>query len=185
MIQTAKPTKKLSRLERLKKRTAASEYGRQLLEKQKLKEEYGLREKQFKRYVKEVLKERGHVEDAGAELVKRLESRLDNVVWRLGFARSRRHARQLVSHGHFLVNGRKVNIPSYRVKKGDVVSVKEQKKKKTFFKEALIALKKVEVPSWLKLDREKAEGKVVGEPTPEDAGVSTTEISSIFEFYSR
>jgi len=161
-----------------------SEYGKELNEKQKLKNYYGLRENQFKRYVEEILKARGKVEDAGILLIKKLEKRLDNVVFRLGFARSRREARELVSHGHFLVDSKPVNIPSFQVEKGQVISVKESKKKKPYFKNLSVLLKNYQPPAWLKLDSQKMEGKIIEEPTGEDIGVPV-DVSAIFEFYSR
>jgi len=117
-------------------------------------------------------------------LIKILESRLDNVVFRLGFASSRAQAQQLVSYGHFLVNGKSINTPSYLVKKGDTVSVKAQKTKKTIFQNLKNLLKKYKTPSWLALDVEKLEGKVIAEPGLEEAA-PPVEISAIFEFYSR
>lgn len=161
-----------------------SEYGKELAEKQKLKNYYGLRENQFKRYVEEILKARGKVEDAGILLIKKLEKRLDNVVFRLGFARSRREARELVSHGHFLVDSKPVNIPSFQVEKGQVISIKESKKKKPYFKNLSVFLRNYQPPAWLKLDSQKLEGKMIGEPTGEDIGVPV-DVSAIFEFYSR
>lgn len=161
-----------------------SEYGKELMEKQKLREWYGIAESQFKKYIREVLAERGRVVDTALELIKKLEKRLDNVVLRLGFSQSRAQARQLISHGYFLVAGRSCNIPSFEVKKGDVISLRKQKEKKPLFKEFSVSLKKVQPPSWLSLDPKKMEGKVVGEPSLEESGVPA-EISSIFEFYSR
>ena len=168
-----------------KKRPAPlSEYGRELREKQKLKNLYNLKEVQFKNYVKEVLKKRGKVENASDLLVKILESRLDNVVFRLGFINSRKQARQLVSHGYFLVNGKSTNIPSRQLKKGDVIAIKPQKIKKAVFKDIKSMAKKIKTPNWLEFDIEKLEGKLKTEPTLEDITIPV-EISSIFEFYSR
>lgn len=161
-----------------------SEFGKQLREIQKLKSWYNLRERQFKKYVKEVLAKRGKVEDLGEILIRLLEKRLDNVIFRLGLATSRSQARQLISHGHFLMNGRSINIPSYQVKKGDVISIKPQKAKKANFQNLKNLLKKHNLPSWLRLDLEKLEAKVVGEPTLQEAA-PPVEISSIFEYYSR
>jgi small subunit ribosomal protein S4 len=161
-----------------------SEYARELREKQKLKKWYNLDEKQFKSYVKEILKKRGKVEDASALLIQNLEKRLDNVVFRLGFALSKDQARQMVSHRFFLVNGKAVNIPSFRLKVGDVVSLKPQKLKKVIFKDLKEKLKKQKIPSWLSLDFEKLEGKIVSEPKIEEVA-PPVEVSSIFEFYSR
>lgn len=164
--------------------TPLSEYGRELREKQKLKNLYNLKERQFKNYVKGVLKKRGKVENASDLLVKILESRLDNVVFKLGFTSSRSQARQLVSHGYFLVNGRPTNIPSRQLKKGDIISIKPQKIKKSIFKDIKSIVKKAKVPSWLEFNVEKFEGKLKEEPTLEDI-IVPVEISSIFEFYSR
>jgi len=161
-----------------------SEYGKELAEKQKLRKYFNLRESQFRKYVRSVLKTRGKVEDATLLLIKKLEKRLDNVVFRLGFARSRKEARKLVSQSHFLVNSKAINIPSFEVKKGQVISLKNSKKKKQFFKNISLRLKNYQAPSWLKLNLEKVEGTVVGEPKGEDI-TSIADISSIFEFYSR
>ena len=169
---------------RKRKKGAPSEYGKELREKQKLKNWYHLRERQFKNYVKEVLEKKGKIENADEVLIKNLESRLDNVVLRLGFTTSRAQARQLVSHGYFLVNGKPTNIPSRRLKKGDVVSLKPQKEKKNIFKNLKNLLKKNKPPKWLQLDVEKLEGKVIGEPSLEEVA-PPVEIPVIFEFYSR
>lgn len=161
-----------------------SEYKKSLQEKQTLKKWYGLSERQFKKYVKQTLAKMGKVENVSNELIKELESRLDNVIFRLGFVDSRLHARQLVSHGYFLVNGKPVNIPSFNVKKGDIISIKESKKKKTIFIELQTQFKKKETPLWLNLDKEKFEGKSVGEPNLDEVK-PPAEIPLIFEFYSR
>lgn len=169
---------------RKRRRFLRSDYGKELAEKQKLKNLYGLKEGQFRKYVKDILQKRGKVEDATLLLVKKLEGRLDNVVFKLGFARSRREARELVSHSHFLVNGKPVNIPSFEVKKDAVIALKESKQKKSLFKNLAVSLKNYQPPNWLKLDRNKMAGKAIGEPTLEETG-ATVDISSIFEFYSR
>lgn len=167
-----------------KRRTSGlSEYGKELREKQKLKFWYGLDEKQFKNYVKEILARRGK-EDAEAALIKKLESRLDNVIFRLGFADSRLQARQMVSHGHFQVNSRKVNYPSYQVKKGDLISISPSSLKKNIFQNLKTKIKKHNPPSWLELDKEKLEAKVKGLPSLEEAA-PPAEISAVFEYYSR
>ena len=163
---------------------ALSEFGKELKEKQKLKNWYNLKEKQFRNYVRDVLKRRGKVEDSAALLIQKLESRFDNVVFRLGFAGSHKKSRQLVSHGHFLINGRKVNIPSYQLKKGDKISINPFSKEKKIFSNVAIALKKHQAPSWLKLDTEKLEGEVIGKPRLEEVA-PPAEISTIFEYYSR
>lgn len=169
---------------RKKREGAVSEYKKSLTEKQTLKRLYGLSEKQFKRYVLKTLEKMGRVENVSDELVKVLEKRLDNVVYRLGVSKSRSHARQLVSHAYFLVNGKPVNIPSYQVRKDDVVAIKETKKKKPIFKDLQDTLKKFEPHQWLNLKKEKLEGMVIGEPNILEVA-PPVEISLVFEFYSR
>jgi len=161
-----------------------SEYKKSLTEKQALKKWYGVSEKQFKRYVTETLNQMGKVDDVSAELIRRLEKRLDNVIFRLGFAKSRASARQLVSHAFFKVNGKPVNIPSYQVEKDDVITIKDNKKTKGAFKDLANELKRKEVPAWLSLNKEKLESKTIGEPNLDEVK-PPAEISLIFEFYSR
>jgi small subunit ribosomal protein S4 len=166
---------------------ALSEYGKELKEKQKLKGWYGLRERQFSKYVKDVLAKAHRTKAAKnpAELlVKELESRLDSTVFRLGFAANRVQARQLVSHGHFLVNGKTTDIPSFSLKKGDKVNIRPNSLKKPVFEKLSVNLKKFETPSWLKLDKDKLQGEFIGVPNLEEVA-PPAEISSIFEFYSR
>jgi len=171
-------------LKRKRRRGHSSEYGKELREKQKLKNWYNLGETQFKNYVKKILEKRGKVKDASALLIEILERRLDNVVFRLGFSSSKKQARQLVSHGYFLVNKKTMNLPSHQLRKGDVVSIKPEKMKKTILKNLKNVLKKYKTPNWLQLDVEKLEGKVIGKPSLEEV-TPPVEISSIFEFYSR
>lgn len=161
-----------------------SEYGKELREKQKLKNWYNLRETQLRKYVKEVLKSRQKVEDPVNLLIELLETRFDNVIFRLGFAVSRVQAKQLISHSHFLVNGKSINIPSYQAKKDDIITLKPQKLKKDIFQNLSLRLKKQKVPSWLKLNIEKIEGKVIDKPSFEETA-PPAEISAIFEYYSR
>ena len=161
-----------------------SEYKKSLNEKQTLKRWYGISEKQFKKYVRETLKRMDKVDDVSAELIRRLEKRLDNVVFRLGFAKTRAQARQLVSHSYFLINGKPVNIPSYQVEKDDSIAVKETKKGKGTFKAIAEELKRKEMPMWLSLDKNKLEAKTIGEPSLDEVK-PPAEISLIFEFYSR
>lgn len=158
-----------------------SEYGRQLAEKQKLRQTYGISERQFKNYFEAIAKRKGNKEEL---LISKLESRLDNVVFRLGWANSRGLARQLVSHGHILVNGRKVDIPSYQVREGDVIQIKEGSKKLALFLNLKAFLKKHESPAWLSLDKKKIEGKMISQPKLEDVG-KIGELSMIIEYYSR
>lgn len=178
---------------RRRKRTTLSEYNRELREKQKLKNWYNLQETQFKNYVKEILKKRARSskgkdvkerKDAPTLLIQRLETRLDNVVFRMGFAESRPQARQLISHGHFLINKKKVDIPSYHIKKGDKVSISQESLKKNIFNNLSVLLKKKQIPSWLSVDAKKLEGEVKSLPTLEEVA-PPVEISMIFEFYSR
>ncbi len=163
---------------------SSSAYKKSLNEKQTLKKWYGLSEKQFKRYVEETLAKMGKVDDVSAELIRKLEKRLDNVIFRLGFAKSRVQARQLVSHGYFLINGKSVDIPSYQVKKGDTISLKENKKAKGVFKDLAVELKRKEVPAWLSFDKNKLESKTIGDPNLDEVK-APAEIPLIFEFYSR
>ena len=160
-----------------------SEYGRQLQEKQDLKGQYNLREKQFKRYVKAALEKSGHG-DSPELFLQKLERRLDNVIYRAGFAPTRKQSRQMVSHGHFLVNDKKVDIPSFEVKKGDVISVRPAFLERTLFKNVLLGLKKYETPSWISLDKETLKINILQFPSLAEIA-PTVEISLIFEFYSR
>jgi len=164
---------------------APSEYGKELREKQKLKKWYNLGERQFRKYVREILESRqGEKKDVLTLLIKTLESRLDNVIFRLGIASSRSQARQLVSHGHFLVNSKAVNNPGYLIKKGDKIRISPSSRKKSIFQNLSVLLKKRELPSWISLDVEKLEGKVIGTPSLEEV-VPPAEVSLIFEYYSR
>ncbi len=167
-----------------RRRGGISEYGKELREKQKLKNWYNLTEKQFYNYVKSAMAKRGEEVDAGEVLLRKMESRLDNTVYRFGFASSRRQARQMISHGLFLINGRKVNIPSYLLKEGDIIKIDPQKKDKKIFQGLSEKLKNHQTPSWLFLDLKKMEGKVGGQPLVEEI-TPPVQISSIFEYYSR
>lgn len=171
--------------EKRKKRGGGySEYAKELAEKQKIRNWYNLREKQFSNYVKEVLEKRSAKEDAGTLLVRKLENRLDNLIFRLGFSSSRKKAKQLVGHGHFQINGRKVDIPSYQTKKGDVITLRPSSKEKKFFKEVLPTLKKHEAPSWVKFNFEKVSAEVTGHPSLEEAALPA-DLTAVFEFYSK
>jgi len=163
-------------------RRRSSEYGQQLSEKQKVRLVYGVSETQFRNYFKETSKKReGDKEEL---LICKLEKRLDNVVFRLGWASSRRAARQAVNHGHILVNKRKVDIPSYQVKEGDVIQIREKSKKSKIFENLKTFLKKYDAPSWISLDKKELEGEIRGLPKLEDVD-KVGEISKIIEFYSR
>ena len=161
-----------------------SDYGKALREKQRLRSWYGLSERQFKKYVKEVLSKRGKVENLAEEFIKKLEKRLDNVIFRLGFSKSRSQARQLVLHGYFLINKKPITMPSYEVKKGDAIAIKEGKKRKTALKDLSATLKKKQVASWLKIDKDKLEAELTGEPSLGEV-LPPAEIPTIFEYYSR
>lgn len=163
------------------RRKGISEYGQQLIEKQKVRHIYGVSEVQFKNYFKEIVGQRGNKEEL---LVNKLESRLDNVVFRLGWAQSRNLARQMVNHGHILVNQRKVNIPSCQVKKGNIIQIKEKSKKLSLFRDLKINLKKYETPAWLSLDKQKLEGEIIDQPKVADLG-KIGQIGMIIEYYSR
>lgn len=160
-------------------RRKQSEYGLQLREKQKCKRFYGLQETQFRNLFDKADRKKGIT---GENLLILLETRLDNVVFRLGFAASRKEARQLVTHGHFTVNGKKVDIPSYEVKDGDVIKVKEKSTNSPKFKE--IKDMAITVPSWMTVDTEKLEGKVVTVPTRADIDTPVAE-HLIVELYSK
>ena len=158
-----------------------SEYGQQLAEKQKVRYSYGVSERQFKNYFKDIAGQKGNKEEL---LISKLESRLDNVIFRLGWAASRRLSKQLVNHGHILVNGRKIDIPSYQVKKNDLIQIKERSKKLAIFKNLKSLLKKYEVPVWLSLDKQKIEAKIISRPKVDDVS-KIGEINMIIEYYSR
>ncbi len=162
-------------------RRKESDYGLQLREKQKARRLYGVFERQFRRYFQEAQRQKGLT---GVNLLILLESRLDNVIYRLGLASSRPQARQLVSHGHFEVNGRKTNIPSFIVSEGDVITVRENSEKNTFFKDLVKGLDEGRVPNWLSLDAKNLTGRVMSLPTREHIDVTLKE-QLIVEFYSR
>ena len=162
-------------------RRKQSEYATQLKEKQKLKFIYGVLEHQFASYFDMAERQTGMT---GENLLRLLERRLDNVVFRLGFASTRRDARQLVNHGHFTVNGKRVDIPSYRVKAGDVVAVGEKFRDLLPIKEALISSERFEVPGWLEVDIEKLSGNVLALPTREQISGDINE-QLIVELYSK
>ncbi|WP_288922982.1 30S ribosomal protein S4 [uncultured Ottowia sp.] len=158
-----------------------SDYGLQLREKQKVKRMYGVLEKQFRRYFSEADRRRGNT---GANLLFLLESRLDNVVYRMGFGSTRAEARQLVSHKAILVNGQSVNIPSYLVKAGDTIAVREQSRKQARVQEALQLATQVGMPSWVEVSVDKAEGVFKKVPDRDEFGADINE-SLIVELYSR
>lgn len=159
-----------------------SEYGKQLAMKQRIKRIYGVLEKQFRKHYEDVSNRKGVKGDL---LLARLEMRLDNVVYRLGFASSRSLARQLVSHRSFRVNGRILSIPSAEIKIGDVITVASTKLKKEYFKSKLAELQnKKDIPLWLELDETATQGKVLGIPSRSDIGVSVNP-QAVVEYYSK
>jgi small subunit ribosomal protein S4 len=162
-------------------RRKKSEYATQLQEKQKVKFVYGVLEKQFRGYYEKAVRMPGK---AGDNLLIQLENRLDNVVFRLGYAATRREARQMVNHGHFTVNGRKVNIPSYQVKPGMEIAIKESSRSIERFKINLEANAYHVIPKWLEFDAANMVGKVVAAPTREDVDFPVEE-HLIVELYSK
>ncbi len=162
-------------------RKKLSEYGLQLREKQKARRYYGILESQFRKYFEMANKKAGVT---GDNLLAILESRLDNVVYRLGFGTSRPEARQLVLHGHFTVNGKKVNIPSYLVKVGDVITIKENSRNSSKIKDVLDITASRTVPQWLDLDKNTLTAKVVGEAARDDIDLPIEE-HLIVELYSK
>ena len=163
------------------RRTKKSEYATQLTEKQKVKFVYGIQEKQFHNYYEKAVRHEGNT---GEMLLCFVERRLDNVVYRLGFANSRRQARQLVNHGHFTVNGNRVNIPSFLVKPGDVVAVCEKSVSNAFFKGLKEADAFVAAPKWLDRDKNTLQGKVIAMPTQADIDFDIA-VHLIVELYSK
>lgn len=160
-----------------------SEYGLQLTSKQKVRAIYRILERQFRKYIDQAIKSKG---DSGEVLVQSLERRLDNVVFRMGFSEARDTARQLVSHGHFLVNEKPINIPSFRVKVSDSIKVKPQNLKNSYFSSFLPRfLKKYQPPSWLEVDKENFAGRVKDLPNLSESGLDHKDIQAIIEFYSR
>ena len=162
-------------------RRKQSEYGRQLTEKQKVKFIYGMLEKQFRKYYELAVKMPGIT---GENLLQILESRLDNVIFRLGLANTRRESRQMVSHGHILVNGKRLDIPSYRVKVGDVITLKETTKSSDRIKDIVEANSTRTVPKWLDMDKNTLSGKVIALAAREDIDLELEE-HLIVELYSK
>lgn len=158
-----------------------SDYGLQLREKQKVKRTYGLSEKQFKLTFERADRRKGIT---GVNLLMMLEQRLDNVVYRMGFSNSRNQARQLVRHSHFLVNGKKVDIPSYQIRPGDIIEVREKSKNVQSITDAVEAVVRRGMPQWIELDKEKMKGTVKSPPVREDITMPIQE-NQIVELYSK
>ncbi|MCR4600223.1 MAG: 30S ribosomal protein S4 [Clostridia bacterium] len=170
---------KKSKRNPIQRRRKQSEYGVQLNEKQKVKFAYGLLEKQFRNLFDKAEKRPGNT---GANLLIMLERRFDNVVYRMGFAATRREARQLVSHGHFTVNGKKANIPSMELNEGDVIAVKAKSQSSPKFKQLRDMI--ITTPKWVTIDTDKLEGKIIALPTREDIDMPIAE-HNIVELYSK
>ncbi len=163
------------------RRSKQSDYGMQLREKQKVRRIYGISEKQFRIAFKRADRQKGIT---GTNLLSLLETRMDNTVFRLGFVNSRTQGRHFVRHNHFTVNGKKVNIPSYQVKKGDVVELREKSRKVQAISDSLDAIVRRGVPSWLEINKDNFKGQIVGIPTREDITLPIQE-QLIVELYSK
>ena len=163
------------------RRRRASDWAVQLREKQKTRQSYGVLERQFRRYFGDALRMQGAT---GDNLLQLLERRLDNVVYRIGFADSRAQARQRVLHGHFTVNGRKVNVPSYRVRTGEIVAWKPASKDAQFAQDAIRAVGQRPLPEWIELDKGEMAAMITRNPQPADVD-SRIEPRMVVEFYSR
>lgn len=164
-----------------KRRPQMSDYKRQLIEKQKMRYTYGITEKQLRRYVDEAVEKSNQ---PVAVLMDRLESRLDNIVYRLGLAKTRRFARQIVSHGHIMVNGKKITVPSHKVRLNDVISIREGSKQKGMFVNLADTHEAAGVPAWLSFDIKKLEGATKAAPVYNPAE-TLFDPEQVLEFYSR
>ncbi|HEY4768023.1 MAG: 30S ribosomal protein S4 [Chloroflexota bacterium] len=163
------------------RRRKVSEYGIQLREKQKVRRSYSVLEKQFRNYFEKADQRTGMT---GENLLRLLEMRLDNVVFRMGFARSRAEARQLVTHGHFSVNGRPTNIPSFNATVGDRIEVRESRRGRLIFQVAVETMKAAQIPEWVSVDPSKLSGSVLAEPLREQMPLEFNE-QLVVEYYSR
>ncbi len=163
-----------------KRPKAPTEYGAQLIEKQKVRFSYGLSERQLSNHVKKV----SHIKGAGTalKLYENLESRLDNVIYRMGLGGSRRATRQMVSHGHFIVNDHRVTIPSYELKQGDVIKIREGSKTKKIFENLADKLKDYNAPTWVTFDLGAMEGRILAKPKNIETFL---DLNAVLEFYSR
>ena len=162
-----------------KRRRSVSDFARQLKEKQKIQISFGLRDRQMKELFKNIAAKKGLNAQA---ILSRLESRLDNVIFRLGFASARIAGRQFVSHGHFLVNNKKVTIPSYAMKVGDKISIKEGSRSLKIFSDLPLKLKKYEAPEWLRIDKDNLIGEIIKQPEASD---TLFDPNVVMEYYSR
>ena len=165
---------------KVRRRKTMSDYGNQLLDKQRIRFSYGLSERQFAKYVKEAMKSHG---SATNHLFEKVETRLDNTIYRLGLAHTRALSRQMVTHGHFTVNGKRVNVPSFQVKPGDKISIREGSRNKALFQDLAKKLKGHINPEWLRFDIEKNLAEVLGRPKM--VAGEMLNFPSVIEFYSR
>jgi small subunit ribosomal protein S4 len=163
------------------RRRKVSEFGLQLREKQKVRKSYSVLERQFSNYFRKAAQRSGMT---GVNLLRMLEMRLDNVVFRMGFASSRAQARQLVTHGHFAVNGRATNIPSFQTKVGDRIEVRENRRGREYFKTTSETIKSAQIPEWVSIDAAKLAGTILSEPTREQMPLEFNE-QLVVEYYSR
>jgi small subunit ribosomal protein S4 len=163
------------------RRRKVSEFGLQLREKQKVRKSYSVLERQFRNYFEKAEQRTGMT---GENLLRLLEMRIDNVVYRMGLASSRAQARQLVSHGHFTVNGRPTNVPSYGTKVGDKIAVRESRRNREFFKTAAETVKSAQIPEWVSVDAATLSGTVLAEPAREQMPLEFNE-QLVVEYYSR
>ncbi|KKR70813.1 MAG: 30S ribosomal protein S4 [Candidatus Nomurabacteria bacterium GW2011_GWB1_40_7] len=163
-----------------KRPKAPTEYGTQLIEKQKIRFSYGISERQLSNYVKKV----SHIKGAGTalKLFENLESRLDNVIYRMGLGASRRATRQMVSHGHFIVNNHRITVPSYEVKIGDIIKIREGSKNKKIFQSLADRLKDYNSPPWVVFDLSSMEGGILAKPKNAETFL---DLNAVLEFYSR
>jgi small subunit ribosomal protein S4 len=163
------------------RRRKVSEFGLQLREKQKVRKSYSVLERQFSNYFRKAAQRSGMT---GVNLLRMLEMRLDNVVFRMGFASSRAQARQLVTHGHFAVNGRPTNIPSFQTKVGERIEVRENRRSREYFKTTSETIKSAQIPEWVSIDAAKLAGTILSEPTREQMPLEFNE-QLVVEYYSR
>lgn len=163
------------------RRGGASDFGAQLLEKQKARFTYGLSESQFSRYVHEAMESKG---SASALLLARLEARLDNAVYRAGFVKTRRAARQLVGHGHVHVNGRRLNVPSYKVEVGDVISIRQESRPSALFANRTDVMAETKAPAWMQFEDNGFAAKITAVPSVEETSAPFS-AATIIQFYSR
>lgn len=159
---------------------ALSEYGTQLVEKQKIRFSYGITERQLSNYVKKATEKKGL--GTTDKFYEELESRLDNVIYRMGLGNSRRATRQMVSHGHFIVNNHRVTVPSLQVKSGDIIKIREGSKVKKLFEGLANRMKDYKSPDWVSFDLEKMEGKILAKPKNVETFL---DLNAVLEFYSR